>query len=251
LGKILLHGNDTRNVVYGALTDEKVLGGNVASPKELDFIWETTCEKLLRWHHNTTTVVNKLHNCHILESKSNLAFLQLLMKEENLKMSNSSLHIDLLDTYIAFSSTEVVQWFKAFWEFSHNDANSWWVVKASTGNGGRDVWIMNRSNWTEEIQQLPCDEEYVIQKYVMSPLLREGKKFHFRCYSLLLGDMTAWVYPQAFILTAGSDFDMTNADSTKHITNLSVNKQFKNHPGQIPCHLPAEYPAVIDSNEWH
>jgi len=89
-----------------------------------------------------------------------------------------------------------------------------------------------------------------IERYVMSPLLREGKKFHFRCYSLLLGDMTAWVYPQAFILTAGSDFDMTNADSTKHITNLSVNKQFKNHPGQIPCYLPTEYPAVIDSHEW-
>ena len=78
----------------------------------------------------------------------------------------------------------------------------------------------------------------------MSPLLRNGKKFHFRCYSLLMGDLTALVYQRAFILTAGFDFDLFDADVTKHITNLSVNKKFENHPGQIPCDLAVEYPWV-------
>ena len=81
-------------------------------------------------------------------------------------------------------------------------------------------------------------------RYVMSPILLNGKKFHFRCYSLLLGDMSAYIYDQAFLLTAGFDFDLADADVTKHITNLSVNKKFKNHPGQIPCQLASEYPWV-------
>jgi len=103
-------GNDTLSKV--TITDDKGLEGIVS---EFDFIWETTCEKLLRSHQKTTMVVNKLHNCHILESKSNLAFLQLLIKEENLKIPNSALHIDLLGTFIALSSKEVLQWFTALW----------------------------------------------------------------------------------------------------------------------------------------
>ena len=78
----------------------------------------------------------------------------------------------------------------------------------------------------------------------MSPILLNGKKFHFRCYSLLMGDMSAYIYDQAFLLTAGFNYDLEDADVTKHITNLSVNKKFKNHPGQIPCQLANEYPWV-------
>lgn len=32
-----------------------------------------------------------------------------------------------------------------------------------------------------------------------------------------------------------------------HITNLSVNKRFPGHPGQIPCDLPVEYPDIFPS----
>lgn len=83
----------------------------------------------------------------------------------------------------------------------------------------------------------------------MSPALWNGKKFHFRCYSLLMGDMTAYVYDRAFILTAGSDFDMSpSADITKHVTNLSVNKKVPGHPGQVPSKLEEEYPWVSNGD---
>jgi hypothetical protein len=57
-------------------------------------------------------------------------------------------------------------------------------------------------------------------------------------------DMSAYVYQMAYILTAGLDYDCENEDPKKHITNLSVNKGFANHPGQVPCDLMTEYPAV-------
>lgn len=56
--------------------------------------------------------------------------------------------------------------------------------------------------------------------------------------------MSALVYQKAFILTAGMDFNYSDQDPRRHVTNLSVNKRFANHPGQIPCDLIQEYPQV-------
>ncbi len=101
-----------------------------------------------------------------------------------------------------------------------------------------------------------------ICRYVHRPLLIRNKKYHFRCYSLLFGDMSAYVYSNAYILTAGIDyscsmptsancneslpsvFNAGNVDLRQHISNLSVNKHLPGHPGQIPCNLPSEYPQV-------
>ena len=75
-------------------------------------------------------------------------------------------------------------------------------------------------------------------------MLFRGKKFHFRCYSTISATGMAMVYQKAFILSASLDFDYNDDDVRKHVTNLSVNKRFVGHPGQVPCHLPEEYPEV-------
>eukprot|EP01035_Chromulina_nebulosa_P036336 gene36336-48939_t len=132
---------------------------------KFDFIWETTCEKSHRIQHSSATVVNKLHNSRILESKSNLAFLQVIMRDN---MEHSSTKVDVLDTVIAQSSTDVLLWCQAIWminsERTHRSySDSWWAIKASQGNGGRDVWIVNKDNYAQVIAELPESEEYVIQ----------------------------------------------------------------------------------------
>ena len=68
---------------------------------KLDFVWETTCEKSCRDLHNSSGIINKLHNTHIVESKSNLAFLQIVMN------SNS---ITTLQTFVAYNGTDVRHW---------------------------------------------------------------------------------------------------------------------------------------------
>ncbi len=53
-------------------------------------------------------------------------------------------------------------------------------------------------------------------------------------------------YSTAFALTAGVNYDTNeNAELSKHVTNLSVNKHISGHPGQIPVHL-APSNNVID-----
>lgn len=86
--------------------------------------------------------------------------------------------------------------------------------------------------------------EYVIQKYVKSPKLWNGHKFHFRMYALLTGCMSTFIYEKAFILTAGIKYDCDDDDVHKHITNLSVNKKLHGHPGQIPVNMKESYPEV-------
>jgi hypothetical protein len=125
----------------------------------LDFVWETTCEKEWKSSHATAKIINRLNNTGIIESKSNLAYLQLRMK------------CTTLTTYVARNNNELIEWIHR--HYSSQDTSSvtstedWWAIKASAGNGGKDIWIINKENYLSTIDSLPkqTDEEYVIQRY--------------------------------------------------------------------------------------
>lgn len=131
----------------------------------IDFVWETNCEKEWRKAHDNAVVLNRLHNSIIIENKANLAFLQLRMKCNTLK------------TFICNSRSDLWKFAKSKWEVSTvfnidvpvgvvnvPSTLDWWVVKASQGNGGRDIWILNQNNYKEVLSDLDSDEEYVIQQ---------------------------------------------------------------------------------------
>jgi hypothetical protein len=228
----------------------------------LDFVWETTCELVWRCRHNSALIINKLHNSQILESKANLAYLQ------------QKLTTPMLSTLVALSPKAVLKWCTNRWskatiltqfdesinhashppsallnfttDKSTNKHLDLWVVKASNANGGRDIWFINSSNFENIIAELPDNTEFVIQKYVENPKLLAGKKFHFRCYTTMFADSSAYVYEQAFILTSGLDYSYESEDALAHITNLSVNKRLPNHPGQITVNLSENYPQVTN-----
>ena len=220
-------------------TEATDAGSDAAAEKRLDLVWETACEQSWRARHSQARVLNRLHNSAILEDKGNLAFLQLRMG------------CPVLETFVApGGASQVLAWASRRWENNEASTSSqtsdWWVVKVARGNGGRDVWIMNAKNYSLVVAEFAKDDELVIQKYVHSPLLWKGKKFHFRAYSVLRADMSALLFSKAFILTAGQLYDANaSADATKHITNLSINKRFVGHPGQVVCDLPSEYPLAF------
>jgi hypothetical protein len=49
--------------------------------------------------------------------------------------------------------------------------HDWWAVKASRGNGGKDVWIVHQDNYLTVIPSLPIGEEYVMQRSASPPSL--------------------------------------------------------------------------------
>lgn len=61
-------------------------------------------------------------------------------------------------------------WSVPFDDFSLSDVaamdlSDWWALKASKGNGGRDVWVVNRFNYTEVFNTVPTNDEYILQRY--------------------------------------------------------------------------------------
>ncbi|CAM9655530.1 unnamed protein product, partial [Ectocarpus fasciculatus] len=217
------------------------------SDTQLSFVWETACEKAWRDRHLQAGVLNRLNNSQVLEDKSNLAYLQLNMT------------VPVLETFIARCPDDFRRWADNRWSPEEpgatgaaclhdiSDSLDWWAVKAARGNGGKDVWITNRDNYADTFAQLPRQGELVIQKYVDRPLLWKGKKFHLRCYSMIMADLTALVYEKCYILTAGKDYQTDTADISSHITNLSVNKHIPGYPGQVPCDLPTEFPEAFEN----
>lgn len=100
-------------------------------------------------------VINRMRNSTIIENKSNLAFLQ------------NRFECSKLPSYVAVNAKAVQSWCEKHWSSEANTDSGeldWWVVKASSANGGRDVFIMNKSNQSDIIQSLTAWEEYVIQK---------------------------------------------------------------------------------------
>jgi hypothetical protein len=176
---------------------------------KIDFVWETYCEKNWREAHNHAKVLNRLSNsqvcpnillfkpqvCQIFEDKSNFALLQLRMSAPH------------LETFVAESKDSLFRWLDAKWSSPLDTKNEvsldhvsfeidlhqlgqvsfegeqhvwsvppssdvcidWWAVKASKGNGGKDVWIVHKNNYRHVIAEaLRGDEEFVVQRY--SPL---------------------------------------------------------------------------------
>ena len=115
------------------------------------------------------------------------------------------------------------------------------------------IWTLSASYQLREISSFKSKNFVVMQKealtysthrYVHRPMLYSGKKFHLRCYGIILANLTPILYEKCYVLTAGRDFQTETTEMSCHITNLSVNKRFPGHPGQIPCDLPVEYPDV-------
>lgn len=246
----------TTSTIDSSVPDSKSSSMVAASTNaRVVFVWETTCEKTFKTIHDNALVLNRLHNTQILENKAYLAVLQTCVS-----------HGTNLTTFIAKSSIEVSTWLHNKWSTLHsnismntstiadiNNVNNdvthtdWWVVKSSKGNGGKDIWIVSQDNYQSIVLTLPTKDQFVIQKYVENPLLYCGKKFHYRCYACIFGDMSSYIYSHAFILTASNEYNKNNANEIlTHITNLAVNKKSKSHPGQIPVDL--ELHPIIFAN---
>ena len=74
----------------------------------------------------------------------------------------------MLETRVASNAGIVEHWATQRWGIDtviDTTDRDWWVVKASQGNGGRDVWVFNSQNYRQVIQELPYQQEYVIQRY--------------------------------------------------------------------------------------
>ena len=124
-----------------------------------------------------------------MEDKSNFAFLQLRM------------NCPTLQTVVVIGTGNVMKWCNGRWSTAETNTttknegdtifklssdnpdnttspgpnpspqNDWWILKASRGNGGKDIWILNHTNYKNVLSalntsEISSKEEYVVQRSV-------------------------------------------------------------------------------------
>lgn len=130
----------------------------------LDFVWETTCEKSHKEVHANAKVLSRLHNTQVIESKANLAFLQ------------ETMDIPTIETYVATDNADILPWLEQRFCRDADGSREWWVLKASHGNGGKDIWLVNQSNYRAICAEVSVKQEYVLQRYVLVYSFRVKEK---------------------------------------------------------------------------
>jgi hypothetical protein len=164
--------------------DWRLVNDSVTS---VHFVWETSCKIIERVQHLESAILNKLNNSCIIEDKSNLAYLQLIMSRNSL--------LEVLETYVAIGLAGATKWASNRWESMNSNeccynrflttgdssllssvlevssestasvfipmvsnSDDWWIVKASKSNCGQDIWILHSYNYKDVLPQLSLHE---------------------------------------------------------------------------------------------
>lgn len=105
------------------------------------------------------------------------------------------------------------------------------IVKPSKGLQGRGIHLAGSP---EELRQiLAADADVVVQEYISSPLLLDGRKWDLRLYALVVpgydGGLRCWLARDGLVRVCTDPYrepDATNLRcQTAHLTNYSLNKR--------------------------
>lgn len=98
-----------------------------------------------------------------------------------------------------------------------------WILKGSTVNKGAGIYIVHLYEqvidhcWTE-----PDIREWVLQRYIASPLLLRRRKFHIRAYIVAVGDLHVYLAEDCLALCSGTCYRVTDTSNLlAHITNTA------------------------------
>jgi hypothetical protein len=271
----------------------RVDGTSVLSGSSLDFVWaHTDPGSAVR---RQAIVLSLLDHVEVLSWKNNLALLQRRLRQA-------------LPTEIIMGEDHFEAWCRCEFRRGSDRCQKrrrMWVVKDALANGGEHVWVVSAQNWrrvarvvrthgaaTEATEAAECGgvgppRLYVVQQYIDQPKLwplaadprthhqgshntaaSAGRKFHWRVFGLVRGDLTSHLYPRGFAHVANAPWQASGEpvsavaqptsthaqpehddgdgwgelyDRSVHVTNVSVN--IKDDPdGSAGVFEP--YPAV-------
>ncbi len=123
------------------------------------------------------------------------------------------------------------------------DPNQIWIMKPACKAQGRGIFLISSieqvTKWKNSLtgtQDNLVNEIYVIQKYLMNPLLIGGKKFDMRIYSMVnsYNPLTIWLYRTGFARFTharyNNSFDQLE-NQYIHLTNVAVQKTCGDYSG--------------------
>jgi hypothetical protein len=214
-----------------------------------DLVWclESEQDTLTTHLKQKSAVCANLLGTDIFEDKAHLAILQRRMK------------CPTLESHVCRGIANLSGFLHRTFRASHC-SDAIWIVKQANSNGGEGLSIVSKRNWRLVVSRIRAtlteslDHLFVVQHYVSKPLTwgDSGRKFHFRVYAMLRGDLSLYVFPRAFAHVANDKYDLEPMGSafpdSVHITNVSRNSSNPSKFfGYHVSHLPDEFPGVWES----
>lgn len=109
-------------------------------------------------------------------------------------------------------------------EYRESSDHNLWVVKPSCNSKGTGIFVSKdiadiRRAWKNNVNRL-------VQKYVENCLTLGGRKFDLRVWVLLesVAPLRVWVFDRFYLRFCPDEFDLARLDSSRHLTNFSLNK---------------------------
>ena len=120
-----------------------------------------------------------------------------------------------------------------------------WIMKPIGKSQGKGIFLFNKlqhiSQWKDELRwkpESPQAEPYVVQRYVMNPLLIGGKKFDLRIYVLVVcyQPLTVYLYREGFGRFTHARYSNNLDDLSNtfmHLTNVAIQKTSDNYDDKL------------------
>ena len=187
------------------------------------------------WLQRTARVLSQLDNIEVLSWKSNLALLQHSMPLSSTPVLSTEVLLgeDHLENWIKTQLRQAAAITATCTGGDKAGKFGCWIVKDALANGGEQVWLLDASNWRRVLATLRAQAAaatdgtagtarlFVVQEYVERPLLwplagptaavlplepPQGRKFHWRVFGVLTGDLRAFLFHRAFAHVANAPY---------------------------------------------
>ena len=237
--------------------------GNYSNPNEAQFIWQATSKniKFIRLvSYLPAQIINHFeYHCEVsnkLNLFNNLAGYCSEVGEDLAELVPATFPVDLRSKRLNSQVSLFVSFFKALKTEksprsrtasnenisipeTHYIGKNIWLIKPADYNRGRGIKIFNTleslksiiSELMAELHSSPKDikdSQYVIQKYIESPLLIENRKFDIRVWVLVTHKLSVYFYKEGYIRTSSQTFsldDETLNNKFVHLTNNAIQKE--------------------------
>jgi len=135
--------------------------------------------------------------------------------------------------------------YSLFVEEFKKSMGSVWIMKPIGKSQGKGIFLFNKlqqiAQWKNDFRwkpESPQAEPYIVQRYIMNPLLIGGKKFDMRIYCLVTSyqPLTAYLYRTGFGRFTHHRYT-TNIEDIQnnyvHLTNVAIQKTSENYDDRL------------------
>ncbi len=168
-------------------------------------------------HHRNFYEICRKDNLHHNINKYRKHLEKTVSKAEAAKVSFCPLSFILPSEYSLFLDT-----FKRT-----TDPRAVWIMKPACRSQGKGIFLVKQLSQVAGWETGKQAEAYVIQRYILFPLLLGGKKFDLRIYVLCksYNPLTVYLYRAGFARFTHERYDPTRLDNlTSHLTNVHFQK---------------------------